>query len=145
MRTGYIHRAILAGTFMAVMASVSSQAETTTVTNGNNTATITQSGDPAKTQKQIERRPGYTGIQQRNGGNSSVIIQSSPKAQSDPSDPVTTPADPSKPDQLEAEESTPNAPLSDSDVYQRIRKGASPQSQSTLDNLMNALGLQKKM
>jgi DNA-binding phage protein len=35
--------------------------------------------------------------------------------------------------------------LSDADVYRQIRKGASPQSQQTLDNLVKALGLQKKM
>ena len=68
---------VLAAVLMAGLASVSLRAETTSVNNGSNSANITQSGDPSKTEKQVETRPGYTSIEQRNGGNSATIIQRS--------------------------------------------------------------------
>jgi hypothetical protein len=49
----------------------------TTVRNGNNIATITQSGDRATTVRKVVKRPGYTRIEQKSGNNSSVIVQSS--------------------------------------------------------------------
>ena len=108
---------VLAAMLMAVLASVLVRAETTSVNNGSNSATITQSGDPSRTEKQVKTAPGYTSIEQHNGGSSATIIQ----------------------------RSNGGPPLTDADVYRRIRKGASPQSQQTLDNLMRALGLQMKM
>ena len=56
------------------------RAETTTVTNGNNVASVTQSGDPATTTRKVEKRPGYTRIEQQSGGNRSVVVQSSDPA-----------------------------------------------------------------
>ena len=56
------------------------RAETTTVTNGNNFASVTQSGDPATTTRKIEKRPGYTRIEQQSGGNRSVVVQSNDPA-----------------------------------------------------------------
>jgi len=107
-----------------------------------------------KTQKQIERGPGYTSIQQRNGGNSSVIIQSSkPKTPNDPPEPdvgrTTPPSDAPTKGKVQGDddddEARPPAPLTDADVYRRIRQGAPPQSQQNLDDLMKALGLKNKM
>ena len=138
--------AILAFALIAALVNVSSRAETTSVNNGSNSATITQSGDPSKTDKQVETRPGYTSIEQRNGGNSSVIIQRSKPLANDPAtaeigkNPDTQVA----PGETEGDEER-NTALTDSDVYRQVRKGASPQSQQTLDNLMKAMGLQKKM
>ena len=60
------------------------RAETTTVTNGNSSATVTQSGDPATTTRKVEKRPGYTRIEQQSGGNRSVVVQSN-----DPAVPTT--------------------------------------------------------
>ena len=56
------------------------RAETTTVTNGNNSATVTQSGDPATTTRKVEKRPGYTRIEQQSGGSRSVVVQSNDPA-----------------------------------------------------------------
>lgn len=137
----------------ATIAAASSRAETTSVTNGGNSATITQSGDPSKTQKQIERRPGHTEIYQRNGSNSSVIIQdSNPNAQTDSLDngvedvgqEGTPRPSPNAPSDSRAEGSAQPS-LSDADVYRRVRKQAAPPSQQTMDRLMNAMGLQNKM
>ena len=66
---------VLAAVLMAGLASVSLRAETTSVNNGSNSANVTQSGDPSKTEKQVETRPGYTSIEQRNGGNSATITR----------------------------------------------------------------------
>ena len=49
---------------------------TTTVRNGNSVATVTQSGDPATTVKKVEKRPGYTRIEQQSGNSRSVVVQS---------------------------------------------------------------------
>jgi hypothetical protein len=49
---------------------------TTTIRNGNSFATVTQSGDPATTVKKIEKRPGYTRIEQQNANSRTVILQS---------------------------------------------------------------------
>jgi hypothetical protein len=145
--------AIVAGAAMIGMAI--SRAETTTVTNGGNTATITQSGDPSRTQKRIERAPGHTAIYQRNGGNSSMIIQDSGAAAPGmPVDPLME--DPAYPDGVGPDMPPPRdpaagaaaapptaAPLSNVDVYRRVRANAAPQSQKTMDRLMNAMGLPK--
>ena len=131
--------AVLVAALMAGLASAPSRAETTTVNNGSNSAAITQSGDPAKTEKQVKTAPGYTSIEQRNGSNSAMIIQRSKPGAGDPADAETgkTPDTQTAPGGADGD--------ADADVYRQIRKGASPQSQQTLDNLMKALGLQKKM
>jgi len=49
---------------------------TTTIRNGNSVSSVTQSGDPAKVTKHVEKRPGYTRIEQHSGGNHSVVVQS---------------------------------------------------------------------
>jgi hypothetical protein len=136
---------VLATMLMAGLTSVSLRAETTSVNNGSNSATITQSGDPSKTEKQIETRPGYTSIEQRNGGNSSVIIQRSKPGSDDPAAAETgkNPNAQAAPGGADGDDRSPS--LTDADVYRQVRKGASPQSQQTLDNLMKAMGLHKKM
>ncbi len=137
---------VLATALMAGLASVSLRAETTSVNNGSNSATVTQSGDPSRTEKQILTRPGYTSIEQRNGGNSSVIIQRSNPGDSTPGDaetgekPNTNPA----PDEADGDDDRTSS-LTDAEVYRQVRKGASSKSQQTLDNLMKSMGLQKKM
>jgi hypothetical protein len=50
---------------------------TTTVRNGNSLATVTQSGDPATVTRKVEKRPGYTRIEQNSGNSRSVVVQSS--------------------------------------------------------------------
>jgi hypothetical protein len=137
---------VLAAVLMAGLASVSLRAETTSVNNGSNSANITQSGDPSKTEKQVETRPGYTSIEQRNGGNSATIIQ-----RSKPGSPGAAESESGKnpntqmpPGGTDGDDDR-NPSLTDADVYRQVRKGASPQSQQTLDNLMKSLGLQKKM
>jgi hypothetical protein len=136
----------LAAVLMAGLASASLRAETTSVNNGSNSATVTQSGDPSKTEKRIETRPGYTSIEQHSGGNSATIIQRSKPGAGDPAEAETgknpnTQIAPGEPDG----DDDHNTSLTDADVYRQVRKGASPQSQQTLDNLMKSLGLQKKM
>lgn len=137
---------VLAGTLLAALASPSLRAETTSVNNGSNSANVTQSGDPSKTDKQVEIRPGYTHIEQHNGGNSATIIQRSKPGLPNPAETEgrKTPNMPTAPDGADGDEERDPA-LTDSDVYRQVRKGASPQSQQTLDNLMKSLGLQKKM
>jgi hypothetical protein len=49
---------------------------TTTVRNGGNLASVTQSGNPETVVKRIEKRPGYTRLEQRSGNSSAVIVQS---------------------------------------------------------------------
>ncbi|GLR83557.1 hypothetical protein [Bradyrhizobium iriomotense] len=137
---------VLAAALMAALASASARAETTSVNNGSNSATITQSGDPSKTEKKVDTGPGYSRIEQHSGSNSATIIQRSNPAAGDP-----TNVDPGKGPDAQAAPGEPNGdaerapPLTDADVYRQIRKGASPQSQQTLDRLMKALGLQNKM
>ena len=67
-------------TLLALLASGQAHAEDTmvktTVRNGNSVASVSQSGDPAKATKTIETRPGYTRIEQKSGGNRSLVIQS---------------------------------------------------------------------
>ena len=53
---------------------------TTTVRNGNSVSSVSQSGDPAKASKRVEKRPGYTRIEQHSGGNHSTVIQSTDPA-----------------------------------------------------------------
>jgi hypothetical protein len=137
---------VLAATLGVTLASASLRAETTSVNNGSNSANITQSGDPSKTEKRVDTRPGYTHVEQHNGGNSATIIQRSTPGSPNPteSEGSKTPNVPTAPDGADGDnERDPS--LTDSDVYRQIRKGASPQSQQTLDNLMKSLGLQKKM
>jgi len=137
---------VLAAVLMAALASTSSRAETTSVNNGSNSATITQSGDPSKIEKQVKTGPGYTSIEQHSRGNSAMIIQRSKPDSGDPSAAETGKGPDTQTVPGGAEEDADRDPsLSDADVYRQIRKGASPQSQQTLDNLMKALGLQKKM
>ena len=49
---------------------------TTTVRNGDNYASVTQSGDPETVVRRVEKRPGYTRLEQRSGGSHAVVIQS---------------------------------------------------------------------
>jgi hypothetical protein len=49
---------------------------TTTVRNGGNFASVTQSGDPAQAEVHVETKPGYTKIFRRSGGNTTVVTQS---------------------------------------------------------------------
>ncbi|MFL4990402.1 MAG: hypothetical protein ACJ8AX_03230 [Gemmatimonadales bacterium] len=49
---------------------------TTTIRNGNSVSSVTQSGDPATVTRHVEKRPGYTRIEQHSGGNHSVVVQS---------------------------------------------------------------------
>ena len=49
---------------------------TTTIRNGHSVSSVTQSGDPAKVTRHVEKRPGYTRIEQHSGGNHSVVVQS---------------------------------------------------------------------
>jgi len=53
---------------------------TTTVRNGDSFASVTQSGDPATVERRIEKRPGYTKLEQRSGSSRSVIVQSNDPA-----------------------------------------------------------------
>ncbi|EIG63600.1 hypothetical protein [Bradyrhizobium sp. WSM1253] len=137
---------VLAATLGAALASASLRAETTSVNNGSNSATITQNGDPSKTEKRVDSRPGYTHIEQHSGGNSATIIQQSKPGSPNgtESEGGNTPNVPTAPGGTASDEERGPA-LTDSDVYRQVRKGASPQSQQTLDNLMKSLGLQKKM
>src|SRR4249920_2800683 len=68
-------------TAMAIALASQAMAEetmvTTTVRNGNSISTVTQSGDPAKVTKHVEKRPGYTRIEQQSGNSRSVVVQSS--------------------------------------------------------------------
>lgn len=136
---------VLAAVLMVALASASARAETTTVNNGSNSATITQSGDPSKTEKQVKTGPGYTSIEQHSGGNSAMIIQRSKPGASDPTE-AEAGKSPDAPAPGAADgDADREPPSTDADVYRQIRKGASPQSQQTLDKLMKALGLQNKM
>jgi len=136
----------LAAMLMAALASASARAETTSVNNGSNSATITQSGDPSKTEKQVKTAPGYTSIEQHSGGNSATIIQRSRPSAGEPTDAESgkSPDAQAAPGETDGNADR-NPPPTDADVYRQIRKGASPQSQQTLDRLMKALGLQNKM
>ena len=49
---------------------------TTTVRNGDNYTSVTQSGDPETVVRRVEKRPGYTRLEQRSGGSHAVVIQS---------------------------------------------------------------------
>ena len=53
---------------------------TTTVRNGDNFASVTQSGDPDDVERRVEKRPGYTRLEQRSGSSRSVIVQSNDPA-----------------------------------------------------------------
>jgi hypothetical protein len=48
---------------------------TGTAANSGNTAIVVQSGGRKPAEVQIERRPGYTRIEQHSGNNSATIIQ----------------------------------------------------------------------
>ncbi len=63
---------------VALLPSLANAANGTTetrVANGGNTAIVLQSGGRMPAQVQIERRPGYTRIEQHSGNNSATIIQ----------------------------------------------------------------------
>ena len=49
---------------------------TTTVRNGDNYASVTQSGDPETVVRRVEKRPGYTRLEQRSGNSHAVVVQS---------------------------------------------------------------------
>ena len=66
---------------------------TTTIRNGNSVSSVTQSGDPAKTTRHVEKRPGYTRIEQHSAGNHSVVVQST-----NPADMPKMPKIPNMPD-----------------------------------------------
>jgi hypothetical protein len=137
---------VLAAALMAALASASARAETTSVNNGSNSATITQNGDSSKTEKKVDTGPGYSRIEQHNGSNSAMIIQRSKPGANDPTDPEAGKSPDAQKAPGEADgDADHDPPLTDQDVYRQIRKGASPQSQQTLDRLMKALGLQNKM
>ncbi|MDQ3813903.1 MAG: hypothetical protein M3347_08125 [Armatimonadota bacterium] len=53
---------------------------TTTVRNGDNLASVTQSGDPGRVVRRVEAKPGYTKVEQRSGNSRSVIVQSNDPA-----------------------------------------------------------------
>ena len=53
-----------------------SSGQVTTVRNGDSLASVTQSGDPATVERHVEKRPGYTKLEQRSGSSRSVIVQS---------------------------------------------------------------------
>src|SRR3954454_24500961 len=48
---------------------------TTTVRNGDNFASVTQSGDPDDVERRVEKRPGYTRLEQRRGSSRPVLVQ----------------------------------------------------------------------
>jgi len=144
---------VLAGALAACLAGLAVRAETTSVTNGSNAATVTQSGAP--TAKSVKTHPGYTRIEQHSGGNSATIVQrsgpASPSittpnpAETSPGETSATPSiPPTEPDAKDDDDDQKTA-TTDAEVYREVRKGASPQSQRTLDKLMTTMGLQKKM
>lgn len=49
---------------------------TTTIRNGDNYASVTQSGDPDGVVKRVEKRPGHTRLEQRSGNSHAIVIQS---------------------------------------------------------------------
>lgn len=60
----------------ALPASAKEENVRTHISNGSHSATVTQSGSPKDATVKVERRPGYTRIEQRSGGNSATVIQS---------------------------------------------------------------------
>jgi hypothetical protein len=66
----------LAGLVLVGPAHAEDSMATTTIRNGNSISSVTQSGDPATVTKHVEKRPGYTRIEQHSGGNHSVVVQS---------------------------------------------------------------------
>src|SRR5262245_62559716 len=108
----------LAAVLMAALASASVRAETTSVNNGSNSATITQSGDPSKTEKQVKTAPGYTSIEQHSGGNSATIIQRSRPSAGEPTDAESgkSPDAQAAPGETDGNADR-NPPPTDADVY----------------------------
>jgi hypothetical protein len=49
---------------------------TTTVRNGDSYASVTQSGDPETAVRRVEKRPGYTRLEQHSGNSHALVIQS---------------------------------------------------------------------
>ena len=68
---------LMGAMLMASHAGADDKTVSTTIRNGNSIATVTQSGDPATAVKKIEKRPGYTRIEQNTGNSRSVVVQSS--------------------------------------------------------------------
>jgi hypothetical protein len=66
----------LPGQSLAGQTATQDRMISTTVRNGNSVATVTQSGDPATASHTVEKRPGYTRIEQQSGNSRSVVIQS---------------------------------------------------------------------
>jgi hypothetical protein len=67
---------VLTGWVLVGQARAEDTMVTTTIRNGNSVSSVTQNGDPAKVTKHVEKRPGYTRIEQHSGGNHSVVVQS---------------------------------------------------------------------
>lgn len=61
---------------MTMASHADDKSVSTTVRNGNSIASVTQSGDPASATRTIEKRPGYTRIEQKSGNSRSVVVQS---------------------------------------------------------------------
>src|SRR5689334_23922200 len=66
----------LTGLALVGQARAEDSMATTTIRNGHSVSSITQSGDPAKVTRHVEKRPGYTRIEQQSGGNHSVVVRS---------------------------------------------------------------------
>ncbi|HZI76510.1 MAG TPA: hypothetical protein VFD73_21315 [Gemmatimonadales bacterium] len=66
----------LTGLALVGQARAEDSMATTTIRNGHSVSSVTQSGDPAKVTRHVEKRPGYTRIEQHSGGNHSVVVQS---------------------------------------------------------------------
>ncbi|MGJ4994185.1 hypothetical protein ACQR0Z_07235 [Bradyrhizobium sp. HKCCYLS3077] len=140
---------LVAGALLAGLVALSVQAETTSIRNGSNSASVTQSGGAATTDKKVETRSGYTRIEQHSGGNSATIVQRSgpvtpPTTEADPGQNSAVPSTPVDPDAMDDDDDRKSA-STEPNVYREVRKGASPQSQKTLDKLITSMGLQKKM
>lgn len=82
MASGMVVSCILSAMAIALASQAMAEEKmvTTTVRNGNSISTVTQSGDPAKVTKHVEKRPGYTRIEQQSGNSRSVVVQSSDPA-----------------------------------------------------------------
>src|SRR4051812_37146618 len=71
---------VLTGWVLVGQARAEDSMVTTTIRNGTSVSSVTQNGDPAKVTKHVEKRPGYTRIEQKSGGNHSVVVQSTTPA-----------------------------------------------------------------
>lgn len=67
---------IMSGGTGPAVSGESGDGHTTVVHDDNGTATISQSGDPAKAEVRIEKEPGRTTVSRHSGGNTAVVTQS---------------------------------------------------------------------